>query len=112
MAHTRGGAARQHVKNNYGVPTHIKTGQHQWRPGQLQSTSHGRHHVKIQHRLSLLRAYRLGSTCWEHVTVSTSRTLNQNPVGSYLHLIKGIMATDLLVGWNLMLETLQEMESL
>ena len=45
-----------HVKNNCGAPTHVKNWQHQWRPGQLQSTSHGGYHIKIQHRLSLLGA--------------------------------------------------------
>ena len=35
-----------HVKNNRGVPTHVKRGQHQWMPGPFQPTPRGGHHVK------------------------------------------------------------------
>ena len=67
-----------HVKNNRGVPTHIKRGQHQWMPGPCQPISRGGHHVKIQQRLY---------TAWSIIlTISNMECTELEPCGFfYIH---------------------------
>ena len=113
MAHTRGGAPCKkqpwgpHSRKNRAAPVEAWSASINlpWR-APCKNTAQALIAESIPLRLQMLRAYRLGSTSWEHVTISTWMTLNQNPVGSYLHLIKRRMATDLSDRRNSMLATL------